>query len=133
MTQVIIYTNDNGNVSVCYPTGELPIEDVLAKDCPEHAVIVDADALPQDEDDFFDAWRLVSGSVSVDLAAAKNIQIGRLNTAAKEAVAQRAMNTAIGIDNDVSDADFAEAVIAKRLEIGACETTAEIRAVKLEF
>jgi hypothetical protein len=133
MVQVIIYTNDNGNVSVCYPTGELPIEDVLAKDCPEHAVIVDADQLPQDEDDFFDAWRLVNGLVIVDLNAAKGIAVGRLNILAKEAVSQRAMNTAIGIDNDVSDADFAETVIAKRSELGACETTAEIRAVKLEF
>jgi len=26
MAQVIIFTNDNGGVSVCIPTGELPIE-----------------------------------------------------------------------------------------------------------
>jgi hypothetical protein len=28
MTQAIIFTNDNGGVSVCIPTGELPIEQV---------------------------------------------------------------------------------------------------------
>ena len=30
MTQAIIFTNDNGGVSVCIPTGELPINEVLA-------------------------------------------------------------------------------------------------------
>jgi hypothetical protein len=40
MSQVIIYTNDNGGVSVCVPTGELPIEQVLTKDCPAGAIIV---------------------------------------------------------------------------------------------
>ena len=34
MSQAIIFTNDNGGVSVCIPTGELFIEEVLVKDCP---------------------------------------------------------------------------------------------------
>jgi len=55
--QVIIYTNTNGGVSVCVPTGELPIEAVLAKDCPAGAIIVDDSILPTDND-FFDAWEL---------------------------------------------------------------------------
>ena len=62
MTQVIVYTNENGNVSVCYPSGELPIEDVLEKDCPEGAIIIDADTLPQDDGVFFNAWRLVGAA-----------------------------------------------------------------------
>ena len=130
MTQVIIYTNANGNVSVCIPTGELPIEDVLAKDCPEGAIIIDADALPQGEDDFFDAWRLVDGAVVVDLAAAKGVATSRFNHAAKLEAAERARNTSIGIDNDVSDADFIASLTAKRLEIDAATSTAELRAVK---
>ena len=73
MTQVIIYTNDNGNISVCYPTGELPIEDVLAKDCPEGAIIIDSSSLPQDQNEFFDAWRLVDGAVTVDQDAVNAI------------------------------------------------------------
>jgi len=56
--QVIIYTNTNGSVSVCVPTGELPIEAVLAKDCPSGAIIVDDATLPQADNDFFDAWEL---------------------------------------------------------------------------
>ena len=53
MAQVIIYTNDNGGVSVCIPTGELPIEQVLAKDCPTSAIIVDDSELPTDQNSLF--------------------------------------------------------------------------------
>jgi hypothetical protein len=129
MTQVIVYTNDNGNVSVCYPSGELPIEDVLAKDCPEGAMIIDADDLPQGDDDFFDAWRLVDGAVVIDLAAAKAIHSVRFDAAAKVDAQGRAMNIAIGIANDVSDADFIAGLTAKRVAISAATSTAELRAV----
>ncbi len=131
MTQVIVYSNDSGNVSVCYPSGELPIEDVLDKDCPKGAIIIDADALPQGEDDFFDAWRLVDGVVVVNLAAAKSIALWRFNDLAKIKADERARNTAIGINNDVSDADFLANLIAKRFEIDGATSTAELRAVKV--
>jgi hypothetical protein len=65
MAQVIIYTNDNGGVSVCVPTGELPIEQVLAKDCPAEAIIIDDSSLPTDNQ-FFNAWELVNGQVVVN-------------------------------------------------------------------
>jgi hypothetical protein len=67
MTQVIIFTNEQSGVSVCVPTGELPIEQVLAKDCPEGAIIVDESALPQGNDaNYFNAWVLNNGVVTVD-------------------------------------------------------------------
>ena len=67
MTQVIIYTNSNGGVSVTIPTGELPINEVLTKDCPVGAIIVDESALPQGDDaKYFDAWVLNNGIVTVD-------------------------------------------------------------------
>jgi hypothetical protein len=65
MTQAIIFTNDNGGVSVCTPTGELPIEEVLVKDCPAGAIIVDINSLPADNE-FFNAWELVDGQVIVN-------------------------------------------------------------------
>ena len=65
MTQVIIYTNNNGNVSVCTPTGELPIAEVLAKDCPLNAVIVDDSELPTDNE-YFNAWELIDGKVVIN-------------------------------------------------------------------
>ena len=67
MTNIIIYKNPDGdNVCVCTPTGEIPIEDVLAKDCPEGAFIIDSTDLPQGEDEFFNAWELVNGKVVVN-------------------------------------------------------------------
>jgi len=67
MAQVIIYSNSNGGVFVCIPTGELPIQEVLTKDCPEGAIIVDDSTLPQGDDaNYFDAWVLNNGIVTVN-------------------------------------------------------------------
>jgi hypothetical protein len=65
MAQVIIYKNSDNGVSVTIPTGELPIEEVLVKDCPEGAIIVDDSTLPQDTE-YFNAWVLNDGVVTVD-------------------------------------------------------------------
>ena len=78
MAQVIIFTNNNGGVSVCIPTGELPIEQVLAKDCPEGAIIVDNNSLPNEHSNFFDAWELNGTTVTVNLTKAKAITKERL-------------------------------------------------------
>lgn len=131
MTQVIIYTNDHGNVSVCIPTNDLPIEEVLAKDAPHGAIIVDAEILPHEDDDFFNAWRLVNNSMSVDLEVARLIQLDRFNAVAREEAGKRAMNTSIGIENTPNDADFLASLSAKRAAIAAAESTAELRAVTL--
>jgi hypothetical protein len=64
MAQVIIY-EQNGQVAVCYPTGELPVEQILSKDCPVGATIVDDYELPADNE-FFNAWELVDGKVVVN-------------------------------------------------------------------
>lgn len=65
MAQIVIY-QQNGKVAICIPTGELPIEEVLAKDCPEGAIVIDDSELPTDNE-FFDAWELVDGKVVVNL------------------------------------------------------------------
>lgn len=96
--QVIIYENQNGGVSVCYPTGELPIEQVLTKDCPEGAIIVDVSVLPED-DTFFDAWELNGNQISVSLNKAKEITKNRLRKQrepllqAQDVAFQRALET----------------------------------------
>ena len=76
MSKVIIFTNDNGGVSVCIPTGELPIEQVQAKDTPVGSIIVDVSSLPNN--DFFDAWELANGVVTVSFAKAKELTKNRL-------------------------------------------------------
>lgn len=78
MTQAIIFTNDNGGVSVCIPTGELPIEAVQQKDTPAGSIIVNTSDLPNQYNDFFDAWELVDGKVEVSLDKAKEITKKRL-------------------------------------------------------
>jgi hypothetical protein len=79
MANVIIFSNTKNGVSVCVPTGELPIEQVLAKDCPSGAIIVDDSTLPQGDGAlFFDAWELANGSVSVNLDKAKAMTKTRL-------------------------------------------------------
>jgi len=80
MSQAIIFTNDNGGVSVCIPTGEISIEAVQAKDTPKGSLIVNTSDLPNQHNDFFDAWELVDGKVEVSLAKATEITKKRLRT-----------------------------------------------------
>jgi hypothetical protein len=99
MTQAIIFTNDNGGVSVTVPTGEISIEAVLAKDCPKGAIIVEQSALPNQHNDFFDAWELVDGKVEVSLAKATELTKKRLRLerepllAAQDVAFQRAQES----------------------------------------
>jgi len=99
MTQAIIFTNDNGGVSVCIPTGELSIEETQAKDTPAGSIIISTDSLPNEHNDFFDAWELVDGKVKVSLAKAKEITKKRLRTerepllAIQDVLFQRALET----------------------------------------
>jgi hypothetical protein len=72
--KVIIYDNGNG-VSVVYPTGELSIEEVQAKDCPQ-GTIIDDSTLPSR--DFRNAWELVDEAVSVNFAKAQDITKDKL-------------------------------------------------------
>jgi len=70
----IIFQNESGGVSVIIPTGELPIEEVAAKDVPEGVAyeIVEDDAIPADR--FFrNAWVANGAAVEVDLDQAKSI------------------------------------------------------------
>ena len=98
MSNVIIFTNDNGGVSTCIPTGEISIEAVQAKDTPVGSLIVNTSDLPTDND-FFDAWELVDGVVTVSLAKAKEITKKRLRSerepllAAQDVAFQRALET----------------------------------------
>lgn len=78
--QVIIFTNDNGGVATCIPTGELSIEAVLEKDVPQGrgARIVNAEDLPNEHQDFYDAWEMDATNITVNLTKAKDITKKRL-------------------------------------------------------
>ena len=103
MAQVIIFSNANGGVSVTVPTGELPIEEVLVKDCPVGAIIVDDSELPIDNE-FFNAWELVDGKVVV-------------NEAKKQAL----------IDEQQAAIDTKESALAKLAKLGL--TQDEVKAL----
>jgi hypothetical protein len=65
MAQVIIYTNSDGGVSITIPTGEISIQEVLEKDCPAGAIIIDDSTFPI-ESEYFNAWELINGTIVVN-------------------------------------------------------------------
>ena len=130
MTQAIIFTNDNGGVSVCIPTGEISIEAVKTKDTPEHSIIVDDSTLPQGADaQFFDAWELNGSTVTVNFAKAQAQKLAQFNASAVQIAQKRQLNTLAGIDNAVADADFTAELTVGRTAIANAKTTADLVAV----
>ena len=130
MTQVIIHANSNGGVSVTVPTGEISIQEVLLKDCPAGAIIVEDNTLPQGADaQFFDAWELANGQVSVNFAKAQAQKLAQFNAAAVQEAQKRQLNTLAGINNEIADADFIAKLTAGRASIASATTTAELVAI----
>jgi len=130
MSQVIIYTNSNGGVSVCVPTGELPINEVLAKDAPAGAIIVDDSTLPQGADSvFFDAWKLNGSTVTVDFSTAQAHKLRDFNAAAVQVAQKRQLNTLAAIANTPDDATFTTELTNGRAAIAAATTTAQLVAI----
>ena len=134
MSQVIIFTNDNGGVSVCVPTGELSVAETKMKDTPGHSIIVDSSELPEADNDFFDAWELSNNVVSVNIEKAKEITKRRLRAerdpllAAQDVLYMRALEA--GQDTT--------AIVAEKQRLrgitqlaDACTTTAELRALQV--
>jgi hypothetical protein len=78
MAKVIVYTNaEFGNVCVCRPTGEVPLRDVLEKDCPPGSVIIEEGLLPYDGG-YFMSWRLKNNRVVIDMPTAREIHRNRM-------------------------------------------------------
>ena len=132
MSQVIIFSNDNGGVSTTIPTGEISIEAVLAKDCPAGAIIVEQSSLPA-ANDFYDAWELADGVVTVNFTKAVELTKKRLRAertpllAAQDVAFQRALE---------SGADTTAIVTEKQRLRNITNITAttldELRALKAE-
>ncbi len=134
MAQVIIFTNDSGNVSVCIPTGELDINAVKAKDTPSHSIIVQDSELPQADNDFFNAWELANGVVTVNINKAKEITKARLRQerepllAAQDVLFQRALESGADTTAIVAEKQRLRDVTGL---VDACTTTAELRALSV--
>ena len=101
MTQAIIFTNDNGGVATCIPTGEISIEAVMEKDVPKGrgARIVNVSDLPNQYNDFYDAWEMTDTEVTVNMDKAKELTKKRLRLerepllVAQDVAFQRAQET----------------------------------------
>jgi hypothetical protein len=134
MTQAIIFTNDNGGVSTCIPTGEISIDAVLTKDVPagRGARIVNLTDLPRDND-FYDAWEMDATSVTVNFAKAVEITKKRLRAertpllAAQDVAFQRAQES--GAD---TTAIVAEKQRLRDITNITATTLDELRALKAE-
>jgi hypothetical protein len=132
MTQVIIFSNSNGGVSTCIPTGEISIEAVLAKDCPAGAIIVEQSALPT-ANDFYDAWELADGVVTVSFPKAVEITKKRLRAertpllAAQDVAFQRALE-----EGKDTTAIVAEKQRLRDITNITATTLDELRALKAE-
>jgi hypothetical protein len=101
MSLAIIFRNDSGGVSTCIPTGEISIEAVMKKDVPtgRGARIVNLVDLPNQHQDFYDAWEMDATSVTVNFTKAVEITKKRLRAerapllAAQDVAFQRALET----------------------------------------
>jgi len=129
MAQVIIFSQ-NGQVAVCVPTGEMDIEAVKAKDTPSNSIIVDSADLPQADNDFFNAWELTDGVVTVNLDKAKELTRTRLRMErvpllnAQDVAYMRA--TEAGADTTAIVAEKQRLRDITNL-VDGCTTTAELR------
>jgi len=134
MATVYIHTNENGGVSVTIPTEEalqiMEHEEIMAKDCPDHAILIDDSELPQGDDDkFFNAWELNNGVVTVNMDKAKAIHLANYNFAATQAAQARHLNTLTGIPNTIDDSTWLANRITDRTAISEANTTTQLLAI----
>ena len=132
--QVIIFSNSNGGVSVCIPTGELDIHAVKTKDTPSHSIIVQDSELPQADNDFFNAWELANGVVTVNIDKAKEITKARLRAerepllAAQDVLYMRAMEAQADVTAIVAEKQRLRDITSL---VDGCASTAELRALEV--
>jgi hypothetical protein len=135
--QAIIFTNDNGGVSTCIPTGEISIDAVMEKDVPKGrgARIVNVADLPNQYNDFYDAWEMDANSVNVNKAKAVEITKKRLRAEREPLLAKQdvAFQRALESGADTS-AIVAEKQRLRDITNLATEdkTLEELRALKAE-
>lgn len=135
MKKVIIFTNENGGVSVCTPTGEISIEQVQNKDIPAGIIshIVSLDSLP-DANDFFDAWEQTDGLITVNFEKAKEITRRRLRIDrepllyAQDIAFQRALECGADISTIVMEKQRLRD-ITKLVDV--CNNLEQLRALKI--
>ncbi len=110
MSKVIIYPNDEGGMCVVYPTGEVPLADVVLNDIPKgvNHFVVEISELPTDRL-FRNAWVLNGRAVGVDLDKAKEVSHERRRIARDKEMAP--LDTQATIPSRMAEAEAARQVI----------------------
>jgi len=133
--QVIIFTNEDGGVSITVPSGEIPIETVQEKDTPSGSIIVDRDTLPNEDYDFFNAWELNDSTVSVNLSKAQEITKRRLREErkplleAQDVLFQKALETSADTTAIVAEKQRLRDITN---QVDLATTITQLRAMKAE-
>jgi len=129
--KVIIYDNGNG-VSVVIPTGELSIEEVQIKDCPQGTIIDDS---TRPSRDFRNAWELVDGAVAVNFAKAQAITKDRLRAErtplleAQDVAFQRALENSSDTSAIVAEKQRLRDITK---QVDTANTVEELKSITLE-
>ena len=100
---VIVYNNGNG-VSVVFPTGELSVEEVKAKDCPKDSIILDDSTLPSR--DFRNAWEIIDEAVKINFAKAQDLTKARLRSEREPLLAAQDVVFQIALENNADTKDI---------------------------
>lgn len=80
MSKVIIYRKEDGGVAMCIPTGELPLETVLAKDVPPNsgARIIERSDISTVQHALFNALEMPDTEIVINMDKAVEITKTRL-------------------------------------------------------
>ena len=79
MSKIIVFSEKNG-VSICHPAPDADIKDVLMRDCPDGAIIVNAADIP-DNPEYSRSWVIVDEKISIDMTVAREVHREKLRQA----------------------------------------------------
>lgn len=141
--QVIVMENpdDPARVAVMYPTGELPVDELVRRhvDTKKPYKVMDPAELPNEDNDFFEAWQLAEDRVSVNMGLAKEIH--RKHLRAERTARFSALDVQFMRAVEQGDADAQREIAAKKQKlrdiskhgaIDAATTPAELRALTMD-
>ena len=85
MNKIILYSQENGNLGICIPTGELSVEQTRDKDCP-NGIIVDTSVFNTIDNEFYNAYELINNQPIINIEKAKEVWKDKIRNARKSAL-----------------------------------------------
>lgn len=145
---VIVMVNeyDPTRIAVIYPTGDVPIEELIQRhvDISKPYMTVDINDLPVNDNDFFDAWSIISKddggyNVVVNMEKARNIHREKLRIDRKQILDALDVQFMRAIER--ADIETQNEIISKKQKlrdlpahpsIDEATTTSQLRALTIE-